>query len=38
MKMNLESSELLLINEYSNKLREMCIKKVHYGKLKKSKF
>lgn len=26
VKMNLESSELLLINEYSNKLREMCIK------------
>lgn len=26
VKMNLSSSELLLINEYSNKLREMCIK------------
>ena len=32
--MNLESSELLLINEYSNKLREMCIKEGALWKIK----
>ena len=31
--MNLESSELLLINEYSNKLREMCIKEGELWKI-----
>jgi len=35
MKMNLESSELLLINEYSNKLREMCIKEGTLWKIEK---
>lgn len=34
VKMNLESSELLLINEYSNKLREMCIKEGALWKIK----
>ena len=33
VKMNLESSELLLINEYSNKLREMCIKEGELWKI-----
>lgn len=32
-KINLESSELLLINEYSNKLREMCIKEGALSKI-----
>ena len=34
VRMNLESSELLLINEYSNKLREMCIKEGALWKIK----
>lgn len=34
VKMNLESSELLLINEYSNKLREMCIREGVLWKIK----
>lgn len=33
VKMNLESSELLLINESSNKLREMCIKEGALSKI-----
>ena len=35
VKMNLESSELLLINEYSNKLRDMCIKEGMLWKIEK---